>query len=355
MYRQFGDTDGAHFVLFTNPEFAHQFIVETAGYLSGHVAIFDTQEKFIEQLRSTCFHRPLHVLVISPRVMFSSPPVELMGDVKLLALPCHSSEITPDDIHQYLQLMELTRPEEQEGWSNAFFEAAERSEYLRFADPRFDCQATLSHKSRDHEWFEQLGNVAWAGQQFVPAGEISVLPLAHGGYDVARRLDLNGELLLQGLPIVNNGEPSFSRQDQARIFACLAELMSKPVRATVKDGKITEVNSVTGDSKKAGRMLECLLDVDSRYRVVWEIGIGCNTQMTPLGGNRSPNESYGHLNGCVHFGLGLTPWTQYHIDILCPETLVLDDRGGVLAGGNKSRFLSRPSSAPALQLNHPVR
>jgi hypothetical protein len=49
--------------------------------------------------------------------------------------------------------------------------------------------------------------------------------------------------------------------------------------------------------------------------------------------NRTPNEVYGHKNGCIHWGLGLTPRTQYHLDIICPNTIVVNEKGTVIVGG----------------------
>jgi hypothetical protein len=45
------------------------------------------------------------------------------------------------------------------------------------------------------------------------------------------------------------------------------------------------------------------------------------------------NETFGGTDGALHFGLGLTPYTQYHLDIICPFTRVLTDSDEVLISG----------------------
>ena len=44
------------------------------------------------------------------------------------------------------------------------------------------------------------------------------------------------------------------------------------------------------------------------------------------------NEVYGGTEGCLHWGLGLTPYTQYHLDIISPGTTVYTDAGEVVLG-----------------------
>jgi hypothetical protein len=42
---------------------------------------------------------------------------------------------------------------------------------------------------------------------------------------------------------------------------------------------------------------------------------------------------YGGTEGCLHWGLGLTPFTQYHLDIISPGTSVIGGSSGqVLIG-----------------------
>ncbi|WP_306599952.1 hypothetical protein [Geothrix sp. 21YS21S-2] len=344
LYQQLGATLGVHFRLLTNPRFSASFHIEDSDrYETTGVVTFMCEDELAGLLEGEVLPRPSHLLVVAPDSGFSSPAPERLGrERKLLVLPCNSSSIEEEDIQHYLGAMEATDVVAQKDWSDRFFRAGEAASYLTFTDEDARTFARFDHLNEGYEWFEQLGPLDWGGQQFCPAGEISVLPMVHGRFDPSRRLALTGELALRGLPIVNSGTLSFLREDQDRIFGELACLESSTVIATVENGGIQTLREGGAGSGTARAMLEALFRVDSRYRIIWEIGIGSNTTMTPLPANRTPNESYGHHQGCVHWGLGLTPWTQYHVDLLCPDTVVATDRGEHLAGGHG--WMSRKAS-----------
>jgi len=57
-----------------------------------------------------------------------------------------------------------------------------------------------------------------------------------------------------------------------------------------------------------------------------------NTTHEILPGNHAMNEVYGGTHGCLHWGIGLTPFTQYHLDIISPGTTVSNDKGETLLG-----------------------
>ena len=120
----------------------------------------------------------------------------------------------------------------------------------------------------------------------------------------------------------------------SEVRSCRSEIATFAVIATVTEGEIQDLETSCPQAVEASEMLQMLFEVDSRYRVIWEIGVGANTQMEVIQANRSPNESYGHKNGAIHWGLGLTPWTQYHIDIICPNTVIVNEKGEILAGGD---------------------
>jgi len=334
LYKQFGSKNGVHFRLITNSCIADEFSIDDNGMYQSVAVVplskSDEMNRLLEGLP-----RPLHVLVILPETLFQSPSQEVLGNqCKLLVIPCNSTEIASADISHYLQVMESTDPIAQKEWSDRFFALGEKSQFLLMVDNTFGTEAKFEHLAEDYEWFEQLGPLEYGGQQFAPSGEVSVLPLFHGNYDSERRLRVNGRISLYGLPIVNSGKPSFLRSDQNKIFQRLSVLNSHPVIATVTNGAIDSLEATSEEARHASEMLEMLFSVDSRYRIIWEIGFGANTKMEVIKANRSPNESYGHRNGAIHWGLGLTPWTQYHIDIICPNTLIQSDGGEVLAGGH---------------------
>jgi len=309
LYTQLGDPTGVHFRVLTNPSWVDRFRIEDDDrYESTGVIVFKNNEDLFEVLNADVVPIPLHLLVVAPDSGFSSPVMGLLGrSCKLLVMPCNSCVINTNDINYYLTVMENTDPVVQKEWSDHFFRHGETAKTISFIDEAVGTCARFNHLAEAYEWFEQLGPVDWGGQQFCPAGEISVLPMFHGQYDPSRFLAISGQIALHGLPIVHSGAPSFLRDDQERIFAELAFLRDSVLVAIIENGVIKSLQSFDSGGARVKAMLESLFTVDSRYRVIWEIGIGANTAMTPLPGNRTPNESYGHQNGCVHWGFGLTP------------------------------------------------
>jgi hypothetical protein len=348
LYRQLGDDAGAgvHFRLLVNTSIASHFAIDDDNrYLTRQVVTCDDPSEFEGLLHESSLPRPLHVLVITPECLFSSPSSDVLGETcKLLVMPCYSTANGVEDIRHFVEIMERTDVDAQERWAAQFFDAGEKSEYLDFIDEHTGTRARFNHISEEYEWFEQLGPLAWGGQQFSPAGEISVLRLFHANYDPSKQLDVSGEITLNGYPILNAGRASFLRGDQERIYRELATLRSAKLIATIERGVMTALTPQDEKAKPALDMLNTLFAVDSRYRVIWEIGFGSNTNMSLLDGNHAPNESYGHEFGCVHFGFGLTPWTQYHLDILCPHTRVVTSVGDHIAGGTVRRAMRRQTA-----------
>ena len=112
--------------------------------------------------------------------------------------------------------------------------------------------------------------------------------------------------------------------------------------------------AVVGELQQARDLMERLLRVgsplglfaeDERYRVVWEFGIGLNTEVVPQPGNCGMNEVAGGGDGTLHLGFGLTPATAYALTFGCQGTELLDDRGRHLCGGKPVRRLLRRRSA----------
>lgn len=341
-YKQFGAIPGNHFFLITNSPYRDKFVIDNDGYVSCRIEVCDASEEFPKMIGA--LPRPAHMLVISPDCLFSSPSESVLGaEAKLLVIPCNSTPISLDDIKYALQVMEETDVVQQQKWADNFFEIGNASEDIRFIDETTGTEAIFEHLSDDYEWFEQLGMIEWGGQQFSPAGEISVLPLVHGDYSADKRLKLHGEITWHGLPLVHSGKPSFLREDQEYIYRQLKALDISSVIAQVENGTIVHIRSWQDNaaSRQVLDMLSALFKVDSRYRIIWEIGFGSNTTMHPLDGNKLLNEVYGHKNGCVHWGLGLTPWTQYHIDLVCPRLLVRNNAGKILAGGDPALAIGK--------------
>jgi hypothetical protein len=333
-FRQFGAPEEASFCLVTNSAYASAFELRTSGpYADMRVVLTDGETTFAELVGA--LPEPAHVLVISPDIFFESPPDDVIGpDRKLLAMACNSTPATLDIVAHFIREIERTDPDEQERFATRFFSLAESSEVLRVVNRSAGTELVFEHFADDaaYVWNQQGGSLEWGTQQIAPSGEISVLPVEIRSFDDELRLRLNGNIALHGHPILHNGTPSFSRCDQSRIHEALATMADAPLIATVEDGQIVDIDRPLPAADPAHRMLEALMSVDSRYRIIWEIGFAHNTSLTMLPGNHAMNEVYGGDNGCLHWGLGLTPYTQYHLDIISPGTQVLTDTGDLVLG-----------------------
>lgn len=329
---QFGAATGSTFCLVTNPELIDAIdVVESAPYERYLTVPFTAGDRF-EDLLEKSIPEPAHILVVSPHRFVESPDPDLVGRRKIMGMACNSTPTTLTEIRHFLKAMERTSADEQAAFSDTFFEIAEEADHLEYVDLRHGTRAVLDHLREDLVWNQQAGPLDWGDQQIVPAGEISVLPVEIREFQEDLKLPLEGEITLRGYPILHSGTPSFSRADQARVHERLWAMREHAIKATVEDGRITRLTALDAGAAPALEMLEQMFAVDSRYRIVWEIGHALNTALDILPGNHAMNEVYGGTEGCLHYGLGLTPYTQYHLDIIAPDTRVLSSSGAALIG-----------------------
>lgn len=331
--RQFGPATDTVFCLVTNPELAEKIeISKSGGYRDYAVVPFHTGERF-EEILNERIPEPAHILAISPQAFFESPTSELLGPRrKLMGMACNSTPTSLNVVKHFLGVMERTSPEEQAVFSDRFFELLESTDQLEYVDAKHGTRAVLRHLDPSLEWNQQAGPLDWGEQQIVPSGEISVLPIEITQFREDLCLPLDGTIALRGYPILHNGTPSFSRTDQARVHAKLAAMNDHAIIATVENGTITDIRPHDPGAKPAVDMLTAMFEVDSRYRKVWEIGHALNSSLDMLPGNHAMNEVYGGTSGCLHYGLGLTPFTQYHLDIISPDVTVYTQSGDVVLG-----------------------
>lgn len=332
LLRQFGPAEDSVFVLVTNPEYKDDLTVSRSGSYRDYLTLpLHRGERFDDILPT--IPEPSHILAISPATFFESPPGELLGPRrKLMAMACNSTPTTMKIVEHFLHVMERTSPEEQDSFSDTFFELLETADHLVYVDHKRGTRATLQHAEETLVWNQQAGAVSWGEQQISPAGEISVLPIDIREFEEDLRLPLEGRIVIRGYPILHSGTPSFSRADQARIYRNLSPLKDHAVIADVEGGVITNITADTPGATPVVNMLNAMFEVDSRYRIVWEMGHALNTSLDLVLGNHAMNEVYGGTQGCLHWGLGLTPYTQFHLDIISPDTTVYTDSGDIVLG-----------------------
>ncbi len=330
--RQFGEAEDAVFCLVTNPEFKDDIVIHKSGGYRDYLTVaLHRGERFEDIL--TRIPEPAHIFGVSPAAFFESPSDEVLGPRrKVLAMACNSTPTDLPTIAHFLDVMERTSPEEQDSFSDTFFELLEETDQLVYVDSRRGTRATLQHLTESLVWNQQAGALGWGEQQIVPAGEISVLPIDITEFEEDLVLPLDGEIVIRGYPILHSGTPSFSRADQARIYRELSVLQEHAVVCQVENGTITDIRADTPGAVPAVHMLDAMFEVDSRYRKVWEMGHALNTSLELIPGNHAMNETYGGTQGCLHWGLGLTPYTQYHLDIVSPHTTVYTNAGTIVLG-----------------------
>lgn len=335
--RSFGDTQDAVFCLITNEAHRNRFTIENGhGYRSVQTYVYDGTAALQSLVADTLPERA-HVLVISPDHLVTSPDPDALGHRKLIAMACNSTPTNLDVVEHFMSVMERTDPLRQAALASHVFECAERSKHLEIRNERLDTHAVFEHFAGDYEWNQQAGLVGWGEQQLGPSGELSVLPVDVMRYEPERRFQLEGEIPINGRPVIHAGAASYSPIDQDRIYRAIAAAETSPVIATVRGGEIVSLRGTGSDSATAVEMLEALFAVDSRYRVIWEIGFGINTDLALHPGNVGMNEPFGGTNGVFHFGVGLTPHTQYAPIFICPDTTVLTDDGTLMLGSTARR------------------
>jgi len=347
-FGQFGDTAGSTFCFVTNPEVIDHFTVEESSAYTAYLKIPLAQDASFDELLDRVIPEPAHVLVASPNVFFRSPEEEMIGPRrKLVAMACNSTPTSLEAVAHFLGVIERTDPQRQLAFAERFFELGRSSEWLEIVDEQYGTRARFNHLDDSYEWNQQAGPLEWGEQQIAPAGEISVLPTEITEFNADLRLAINGEIAFEGQPAVHSGLASYLPADQARIYKQLASIREHAVIATIDNGVITKVRASHPVAEPAAKMLQAMFEVDSRYRIIWEFGFGINTELELLDCNCGMNEPYGGTNGVPHWGLGLTPYTQYALIMICPGSHILCQSGEVLIGSVEPQVTSRKTRIQA--------
>jgi hypothetical protein len=315
--KNFGEPENAKFCLLTTPKIAPQFQLITEGRYSSYLVlpIVETLESTIEKLEEN-----VHVLVIAPEQFIQSVNPEKVGRRKIAVMATNSTPTSILAIKYFITAIEQTDPQLQQQTADYFFDNLVQSKRLTITNPQYQTKAHLE-LNPNYEWHEQLGKLCWGQQQIFPSGEISVLPLKHGKFDPKKRLQLNGKIVFDGRPIVHTGQHP-NRVKQAQIFAELEILERSPLIATIKEGSIVKLEATHPQGYSAITTLESLFQNDRNYSIIWELGFGINTSFALFPGNLAMNEVFGGDKMVLHIGLGLTPATEFHVDLLCPSSQI---------------------------------
>ncbi len=254
-------------------------------------------------------------------------PQEMKG-VKLAAISYFSTPFFPAALERMLGLVLSTNYERQIVVERRLLSSLDTASYILFRSTCYGTEATFHHHQARH-WFSLLGPLDFGQQTVLPTGELSALTDPSGGFSLDQGFSLDGEVVLQGMPIVHRGSRSTEMDEALRLFTIMSPLCEQPVIANIKGGIVVELRTVGGIPGTAQQALETLLREDERYRKVHEIGFGANECCAVLvNENFFPNERHPG----VHFGLGLGGHTRFHLDLVCTkiDTLFVSAAGEVI-------------------------
>lgn len=345
---QFGAA-GSTFCLVTDEARIDDFVLAPDGAYRGLLMLALPTGADLADLLADRVPPDADVLVVCPDRFLASPSEDAIGGRRLAVMPAGSTPLRWEQVRYFLQVAERNDAVQLGKVADTFFESVERAPALHITDAAHGTEAVFDHGAGDYSWNQQAGPLEAGEQQILPAGELSVLPVDITGFDPAARLAISGSLTLRGWPIVHRYDVPDDLADQHRLFSVLRDLVTHPVILHVVDGVIERHEAADAGGNRAAAALQELFDEDPRYRTIWELGFGINTDLEVLPGNCGPNEVYGATDGAFHLGLGLTPTTRFALTFSCPGSSLTTPAGQVILGagsrGTGTGTLKRTSRA----------
>ena len=333
----FGDPEGAQFALVASERIFRD--IDLAGSDAYSSTTFITADGEDAVRRISGLEGRYHVLAITSDLPFASPPPGAVTKVKLGVLPLFSTGYSSEKLRRALDLIQQADYIAQARSAEKILAHLMRSSNADLLSAGATATLQLRGCSQPIYFFNQSGPLAWGRQSVLPAGEVSLLTDAHGRYSVDSTFKLNGSIRLRGYPVVHRGSCpcSFAKSlyltggvaesscpvvrqqyvdevELLSLFHKLEPLRTSDAIAEVRDGHIVALNP--GRSDSFGAALEAIFDEDRRYRKIHEIGIGLlDASDWFMHEDFLPNE----MRSGVHLGLGLTPYTKFHIDLVLPN------------------------------------
>lgn len=274
-----------------------------------------------------------HILTVCPDSLITSVPRDVLQRRKLLIMACRSGKTPLEGIKHFLDLAAKMDVDAIQARSDALFDQGQESEHMVLEDLKTNLFCTFNHLHEDYDWHEQVGYLEEGDQQVFPSGEVAcfLVPL-YTNQLPDRQFELNGKLVMTGPTVVQSGPPSFQLEDQLGIYQALEHAKYGGIELEVVQGRIVSHRAIDEAAEPAAQMLMHLFAVDSRYRNIYEVGFSLNDAVQLWPGNTAMNEVWGENGGNIHIGIGMLPYTQYHIDIFCANTVVKNDQGEIIFG-----------------------
>ena len=346
----FGDPGNVIFVgAFSKEVFPFIEIIADSSYKDVEIFSIDAEE-IPATIAAIPGHK--HVFCITTDATFRSPDPSSLTDVKLGVLPLFSTGYSFEKLRKSLELIFQADYKAQNEKSQQVLELLENADEIMLkSNSSIIARLDLLYPNRVY-FFNQSGYMDWGQQSVLPGGEVSLLTDSHGQYSAESKFSFNGYLDLKGIPVVHygtcpcsiarycsrfkksdsnkktisqNNQLSSIREKQTSIFLRLSDLYYNPVRIKIDSGVITDLAPVGKKSEAFFQLLE-LFEEDGNYKKIHEFGIGLNNNYVLLpNDNFLPNEM---IEG-IHLGLGLTPFTEFHIDLVCPYIEVYTVNGNI--------------------------
>ncbi|MEU9144409.1 hypothetical protein [Streptomyces sp. NPDC048349] len=244
---------------------------------------------------------------------------EHLEGMRMGAFSSFSAAFSEETLRTTVAIVADVDYERELGIEEEFLTLLDQADDMLFLGREFGTEAVFQHQLSEH-WFSLHGPLMPGQQVVLPTGELSSLVNASGEFELDTHFTLNGEITLQGAPIIHRGDHGTSRAETERVYRDLAPMADQPAIITLVEGRITAVRPAVAGRTLFASNLEKLLAQDDRYAKLHEIGFGTNTSCAPLlPGNYFANERHPG----VHLGLGLGTFTQFHIDLMSTAIDVL--------------------------------
>jgi hypothetical protein len=250
---------------------------------------------------------------------FEHLPPGQSADTKLGAISFFSTGFSAGALTQVLRIIWATDYQSELATEQRLTTALEEADSLVLTTPALGASCRFRHQTSEH-WFSLHGPLRWGDQTVLPTGEMSTLADDGGQFDPDSRLELSGDVVLKGSPIIHRGDPSVSRRDTAETYARLSAMEDVPVIARISGGWIQEFAAPLPESRRLRDAFRALTEAEPRYRKIHEFGFGTHRGCAErMRSNFLPNE---RCPG-IHLGLGLGHYTPFHIDLALSEVQVL--------------------------------
>jgi hypothetical protein len=237
---------------------------------------------------------------------------EDLEGMRLGAFSSFSAPISEETLANSIRIVSEVDYERELQIEETFLTLLDQAEDMLFLGHEFGTEAVFQHQLSEH-WFSLNGPLQPGQQVVLPTGELSSLVNASGEFEDHTHFTFDGEITLQGAPIVHRGDHSTSLAETERAYQDLAAMAEEPAIVTFAGGRITAVRPAHPHKARFAEGLQRLLDHDPRYAKLHEMGFGTSSACSPLlPGNYFANERHPG----VHLGLGLGTFTKFHVDLM---------------------------------------